>query len=168
MIWLRGRERSSPHTCERECGRASTVTGAAAAGDAVRILGKGAAINGAPPGEERGSRATQSIVPMRRSRRSSLSVLSGLKNRAPGGVVAIAKRHKLCRFPSPRAEAIVHENLKDIERTLGVAAHRKTALTTELLNEVLHPLDTSLHGRRDRALLSTPCLRDASKCDRRL
>jgi len=68
-------------------------------------------------------------------------------------VVAITQHHKLLGFPSPTADPIVREILKGIERTHGVAAHRKTALTAELLKDVLHRLDTSLRGRRDRALL---------------
>lgn len=68
-------------------------------------------------------------------------------------VVAIAQHHKLLGFPSPTADPIVREILKGIERTHGIAAHRKTALTAELLKDVLHRLDTSLRGRRDRALL---------------
>jgi site-specific recombinase XerD len=68
-------------------------------------------------------------------------------------VVAIAQAHQLNGFPSPTADPIVREILKGIVRTHGIAPHKKTALTAELLKDVLHRLDESLRGRRDRALL---------------
>ena len=43
--------------------------------------------------------------------------------------------------------------MSDIAPTHGVAQRKKTALTAELHKDVLHRLDDSLQGRRDRALL---------------
>jgi len=68
-------------------------------------------------------------------------------------VVAIAQQHLLHGHPAPTADPIVREILKGIERTHGIAPHKKTALTADLLKDVLHRLDGSLRGRRDRALL---------------
>ncbi len=68
-------------------------------------------------------------------------------------VVAIAQHHKLHGHPAPTADPIVREILKGIERTHGIAPSKKTALTAELLKDVLHRLDDDLRGRRDRALL---------------
>lgn len=68
-------------------------------------------------------------------------------------VVAIAQRHKLHGVPTPTSDPIVREILKGIERTHGIAPHKKTALTADLLKDVLHRLDDTLRGRRDRALL---------------
>lgn len=68
-------------------------------------------------------------------------------------VVAIAQQHTLLGHPTPTADPIVLEILKGIERTHGIAPHKKTALTAELLKDVLHRLGDSLRDRRDRALL---------------
>ena len=68
-------------------------------------------------------------------------------------VVAIAQQHKLHGLLSPTADPIIREVLKGIERTHGIAPHKKTALTVDLLKDILHRLDDSLRGRRDRALL---------------
>ena len=68
-------------------------------------------------------------------------------------VVAIAQQHRLLGHPSPAADPIVREILAGIARTHGTAPRTKTALTAELLKDVLHRLDDGLRGRRDRALL---------------
>lgn len=68
-------------------------------------------------------------------------------------VVAIAQRHKLHGYVAPTVDPIVREILKGIERTHGIAPYRKTALTAELLKDVLRRLDDSLRARRDRAIL---------------
>ena len=68
-------------------------------------------------------------------------------------IFAIARQHALHCHPSPTADLIVREILSGIARTHGVAQRKKTALTAELLKDVLHRLDDSLRCRRDRALL---------------
>ncbi len=68
-------------------------------------------------------------------------------------VVAIAQQHRLLGHRSLAADPIVREILAAIARTHGIAPRRKTALTAEPLKDVLHRLDDSLSGRRDRALL---------------
>ncbi len=68
-------------------------------------------------------------------------------------VVSIAQQHTLRGHAAPTVDPIVREILQGIERTHGVAAHKKTALTVDLLKDVLHRLDDTLRGRRDRALL---------------
>lgn len=68
-------------------------------------------------------------------------------------VVAIAQHHTLHGHAAPTADPIVREILKGIQRTHGIAPHKKTALTAELLKDVLHRLGDSLRDRRDRALL---------------
>lgn len=68
-------------------------------------------------------------------------------------VVAIAQQHALRGVPSPTSDSIVREILKGIARTHGTAPKKKTALTADLLKDVLHRLDDGLRGRRDRALL---------------
>jgi integrase len=68
-------------------------------------------------------------------------------------VVAIAQQHRLLGHPSSTADPIVREILAGIARTHGIAPRTKTALTAELLKDVLHRLDDGLRGRRDRALL---------------
>ena len=68
-------------------------------------------------------------------------------------VVAIARQHILHVHVAPTADPIVREILQGIQRTHGVAPHKKTALTAELLKDVLHRLDVTLRARRDRALL---------------
>ncbi len=68
-------------------------------------------------------------------------------------VIAIAQQHRLRGHPAPTADPIVREILKGIERTHGVASRKKTALTADLLKDVLHWLDDNLRGRRDRAML---------------
>jgi len=64
-------------------------------------------------------------------------------------VVAIAQYHKLHGHPAPTADPIVREILKGIERTHGIAPSKKTALTAELLKDVLHRLGDDLRARRD-------------------
>jgi site-specific recombinase XerD len=68
-------------------------------------------------------------------------------------VVAIARHHTLHGHIAPTADPVVREILQGIDRTHGVAPSKKTALTAELLKDVLHRLDDTLRGRRDRALL---------------
>jgi len=68
-------------------------------------------------------------------------------------IVAIARQHALYGHPIPTADPMVREIVKGIARTHGIAPHKKTALTADLLKDVLHRIDDSLRGRRDRALL---------------
>lgn len=68
-------------------------------------------------------------------------------------VVALSQQHKSLGYAVPTTDAVVRDILKGIERTHGVAPHRKTALTADLLKEVLNELDESLPACRDRALL---------------
>uniref|UniRef100_E6PJA6 Phage integrase n=1 Tax=mine drainage metagenome TaxID=410659 RepID=E6PJA6_9ZZZZ len=84
-----------------------------------------------------------------------ITALAGIKAVATirRRLVAIAQMHKLQGFASPTSDPIVREILAGIERTHGVAPRRKSALTVELLKDILHRLDPGLKGIRDRALL---------------
>ena len=84
-----------------------------------------------------------------------ITALAGVKSVATirRRLVAIAQIHKVQGYPSPASDAVVREILAGIERTHGIAQHRKTALTVDLLKDVLHRLDPGLKGLRDRALL---------------
>ena len=93
--------------------------------------------------------ATSQTVALYLTQLASKRKVSTVKRR----VVAIAQQHKLNGYPAPTADAIVREILQGIERTHGIAPHKKTALTVDLLKDILHRLDDSLRGRRDRALL---------------
>jgi site-specific recombinase XerD len=68
-------------------------------------------------------------------------------------MVAIAQQHKNAGFANPVAHPKIRAILQGIARTKTVAQHKKAALTIDRLEEVLKPLDTSLKGQRDRALL---------------
>jgi integrase len=69
-------------------------------------------------------------------------------------LVSISQRHRLCGYPSsPRAHRVVHEVLKGIRRSLGVAQRAKSPVLPEDLVRMLSTLPNTLLGQRDRALL---------------
>jgi integrase len=69
-------------------------------------------------------------------------------------MVAISQAHKQAGLPNPVADPHVRAIAQGIRRKKGTAQREKTALTMDLLREVLATLDSSsIKGKRDRAIL---------------
>ncbi|HVT77927.1 MAG TPA: site-specific integrase [Acidimicrobiales bacterium] len=69
-------------------------------------------------------------------------------------LAAIRARHVDAGFPSPTADPAVVGVRSGARRTIGVRPKRQVdALTTDDIRQLVKPIDNSLIGRRDRALL---------------
>ena len=68
-------------------------------------------------------------------------------------LAAVSQAHKAAGFDSPRPSAVVHEVMRGIRRTLGVAPRQAAPVLVSDLRAMLHALPDGLLGLRDRALL---------------
>ncbi len=67
---------------------------------------------------------------------------------------AIRKAHADQGYPNPAGEDVVRGLLRGVRRVSGSGVCRKTAATDDVLARLLAPIDNSLRGRRDRAILA--------------
>lgn len=68
-------------------------------------------------------------------------------------LAALSRAHRLASLPWPSAHPAIRNTLRGIQRKHGRPAKQAAALMTDELTRLVATCDTSLAGRRDRALL---------------